>query len=230
VSLGQAAAVAGAALLLMVVAAPFAEFVVYPRLVSRDAGETARQILDNQSLYLAGMFAGLATFTADIVVAWALYVLLAPVNQSLSLLATFFRLAYGVIAIVAVLKQATVLRILTATEQPGFTIEQLQAQALLLLNSYRYEYNLGLLLFGIHLVILGYLVYRSGYIPRLLGALLAIAGAGYFANALRPYLFPDLPLAVLTLTFFGELFFVVWLLARGWRLQERSGFAMERAT
>jgi hypothetical protein len=97
---------------------------------------------------------------------------------------------------------------------------QLQAQVQLLLNSFRYDWSLGLVLFGIHLVLLGYLVYRSSYIPRIIGILLAINGLGWMIDSLRPYLFPTTHLGFVFITFFGELVFMFWLLIRGWKIQE----------
>ena len=93
----------------------------------------------------------------------------------------------------------------------------------MLIESFRYEWSLSLVIFGIHVVLLGYLVLRSGYIPRTLGVLLAVAGLGYVLFYLRPYLYPDLDLGFLFVTFFGELVFAVWLVVRGWRIPEPAG-------
>ena len=219
-TLRQAALVAGFGLLIMVVAAPFAEFFVYAKLVvSGDIEKTVQNIQANGGLLVAGIFAFLITFILDVIVAWALYVLLAPVNRSLSLLTAWFRLVYTAIALVGLLKLVTVYRMLNT---PDYLIlfgsDQLHAQVKLLLGSFRYDWSMGLILFGIHLVLLAYLVYRSGYIPRILGILLAIAGVGWVIHELGPYLFPDADLGFLFITFFGELIFMAWLLIRGWKI------------
>ena len=219
-TLRQAALVAGFGLLIMVVAAPFAEFFVYAKLVvSGEIEKTVQNIQANGGLLVAGIFAFLITFILDVIVAWALYVLLAPVNRSLSLLTAWFRLVYTAIALVGLLKLVTVYRMLNA---PDYLIlfgsDQLHAQVKLLLGSFRYDWSMGLILFGIHLVLLAYLVYRSGYIPRILGILLAIAGVGWVIHELGPYLFPDADLGFLFITFFGELIFMAWLLIRGWKI------------
>ena len=84
-SLRQAALTAGFGLLIMTVAAPFAEFYVYPKLIiPGHIDQTAQNILANRQLYLAGVFANLLTYVCDVLVAWALYVLLIRVNRSLS--------------------------------------------------------------------------------------------------------------------------------------------------
>src|SRR5690242_9506998 len=87
VSLNAAALIAGIGLLIMVVTSPVAELYVFPKLiVSGNASQTVKNILVNKGLFTLGMFGYLITFIADIVVAWALYIFLKPVNENLSLL------------------------------------------------------------------------------------------------------------------------------------------------
>lgn len=223
ITLRQAALVAGIGLLILALTAPFAEFFVYSKLVvSDDIKATVQNIQANGGLFLAGMFAYLIVFIFDLIVAWALYVLLIPVNRSMSLLAAWFRLVYTAIAFFAMLKLVTVYRLLhTPDNATIFGADQLHAQVNLLLNAFRYEWGIGLILFGIHLVLLGYLVYRSSYIPRILGILLVIAGLGWVTYELGPFLLPNTDLGFLMITFFGELIFMLWLLIRGRKIQEQ---------
>lgn len=222
ISLRQAALIAGLGLLIITFTAPFAEFYVFPTLViPGDIDRTAQNIMTNQVLYLAGLFAYLITYICDVVVAWALYVLLIPVNRSLALLSAWFRLVYTVIALVALLKLVLAYRILITPDYATiFGTDQLNAQVHLLLNSYRYEWGIGLILFGIHLGLLGFLVYGSNYIPRILGILLAIAGLGYLITVLGRYIFPDANLGFLFITFLFEPVFMIWLLFKGWKIQQ----------
>ncbi len=119
------------------------------------------------------------------------------------------------------LKLVTVYRLLRSPDDAAlFGSDQLYAQVNLLLDAFRYEWSFGLILFGIHLLLLGYLVYRSGYIPRILGILLAIAGLGWIIYELSPYLLPATDPGFLMITFMGEVIFMLWLLIRGWRIQE----------
>lgn len=221
----RAALIAGIGILIMAVAAPLAEFVVYPTLVVPGGMEaTIRNMDAHQALFLGGIFAYLVTFILDLVVAWALLVLLAPVNRWLSLLAAWFRVAYTVVAFVAFLNFVTVFRLVRSPEyMSAVGSEQFNAQVHLLLNAFRHEWGMGMLLFGIHLGLLAYLVYRSGYIPRLLGLLLGVNGLGYLVYELKPYLYPDAELGFVMITFFGELIFMLWLLARGWAIPASVG-------
>jgi Domain of unknown function (DUF4386) len=164
----------------------------------------------------------LTNFIGDVVLAWALYVLLAPVNRSLSLLTAWFQLVYAAIALVGVVNLATAYHLLNTPEYlTAFGPGPLHAQVMLQLHSFRYDWNIGLVLFGIHLVLLGYLIFRSGYIPRTLGILLVINGLGWMINGLGPYLYPKSDFyGFLFITFFGELLFMLWLLIRGWKIPQ----------
>lgn len=221
-SLRLAALVAGLGLLGMTIAAPFAEFFVYAKLVeSGDIQTTVQNMQTSGGLLIAGIFSYLFVFILDVLVAWALYVLLIPVNRSLSLLTAWFRLVYTAIALFALAKLATVYRLLhTSDYLADIGMEQLHFQVQLLLGAFRYEWGLGLILFGLHLVLLGYLVYRSGYIPRWLGILLVIAGTGWVIYELGPYLMPDVDLGFLIIAFSLEIVFMGWLLIRGWKIYQ----------
>ena len=228
-SLATAALIAGIGLLIMVIAAPFAELYVFPKLiVSGDAAETIKNILANKTLFVSGIFGYLITFLCDVLVAWALYIFLKPVNENLSQLTAWFRLIYTVIALIALLNLVTVLRLLnTPAYQTLFQPEQLQAQVMFSLNTFRADWYFGLLFFGIHLGLLGYLAVQSKYIPSIVGILLIIAGLGYLLNALKPFLFPEFNLKFAEYTYYGELIFMVWLLIKGSRMKESNEEAIK---
>lgn len=220
-SLGTAALLAGIGLLVMAIAAPFAELYAYPQLVvPRNAAETVQNIIANKTLFTSAIFGYLIAFLCDVLVAWALYVFLKPVDENLSLLTAWFRLVYTVIALVALLNLVTVLELLDMSTGPTlFPPDQLQAQVMLALDTFRSHWYFGLLFFGVHLGLLGYLVFRSTYIPRILGILLVIAGLGYLLNSLKPFLFPHINLDFAEYTFYGELIFMLWLLIKGPRIK-----------
>ena len=221
-SLGRAALMAGIGLLIMVIAAPYAELYVYPKLiVPANAAETTKNIIANKTLFTSAIFGYLITFICDLVVAWALYILLKPVNKNLSLTTAGFRWVYTGIALFALLNLVTVLRLSNISDiLPILQPDQLHAQVMLSLNTFRTQWHFGLLFFGIHLGLLGYLVFRSKYIPKILGVLLIIAGLGYVLTTLKPYLFPTVNLDFAEYTFYGELIFMLWLLIIGARIKE----------
>jgi hypothetical protein len=139
------------------------------------------------------------------------------------MLTAWLRLVYTVIALAALLNLVTVLRLLNTSDYLTlFQPEQFYAQVMLFIHAFRSNWYFGLIFFGIHLGLLGYLVIRSKYIPNILGAFLIIAGLGYLLTNLKPFLFPNVNLDFAEYTFYGELIFMFWLLIRGPRIQESS--------
>ena len=153
--------------------------------------------------------------------AWALYYLLAPVNRAVSALAALFQLVYAGIALVGLLNLATIYHMLTIPEYAAtLGTRLLHADVNLLLHTFRTYYSLGLILFGIHLILIGALIVRARYMPWWLGVALVIDGAGWIVTELQPYLFPNVNVDWLFYTFFGELLLMLWLLIMGWRIKQ----------
>jgi hypothetical protein len=220
VTLRQAALVAGFAYLLN--PCSYAEFSIYPKLVvAGNADQTAQNISAHLGLLAAAIAGYIVTFIGDVVLAWALYVLLAPVNRALSLLAAWFQLVYAAVALCSVFGLLDLYHLLATPYYLAiFGSGPLHAQIWLQLHSFHYEWYVSLILFGIHLVLLGYLVFRSGYIPWILGILLFIAGLGYMISGFGPYLLPTANLHFTLIAAGGELPFMLWLWIRGWRVRE----------
>lgn len=218
--LRAAAVIIGLAYLLNPVS--YAEFTLYPKLViPGHVDQTVANISAHPGLFATMLVFYLINFIQDIIIAWALYYLLAPVNRAVSALASLFQLVYAAIAFVGVFNLATVFHMVTDPEYLKlFGAPALHAQVNLLLHTFRAYYSLSLVLFGIHLILVGVLVARSRYIPWLLGAVLVIDGAGWIVTELQPYLYPHVNVDFLFVTFFGELLFMLWLLIMGWRIRE----------
>lgn len=216
-TLGQAALIAGIGLLVMTFSAPYAEFYVFPRLILPEEIErTVANLTTHRGLYVSALAALFLNYLADIVVAWALFVFLAPVNRQLSLLAAGFRLLYTGLGVSALMNLFSVVRILDLPQYAGqVAAGELNIEFQLLLDAYRIEWGVALLLFGLHLVLVGYLAMRSGFVPRLVGCLVAIAGLGYIVYMLGLYALPTISFAVVTVTFLFEPIFMIWLLWKG---------------
>lgn len=200
----------------------FAEFYIFPKLViAGNMDQTAQNLIAHGKLYVVGILCHLITLILDIVSTWALYILLAPVNRALSLLTAWFRLVYVVMALIGVVEMVTVFRLLNTPDfLTLFGRQQLLAQAQLLLRSFRYDWSFSLVIFGIHLGLLGYLIFTSRYIPSVLGILLTLIGISWVFYSLRPYLYPTVNLGFIPIAGFGELLFPLWLLIRGWKIPE----------
>jgi hypothetical protein len=214
VAVRRAALVAGAALTLMAGLAGFGNLVVVEGLVTPgDAAATAQDILASIGLFRLGVVSLYLAALLDVVVAWALFRVFSPVNFELSRLDAWLRLAYAGVFMVALAQLAGIPALLT---HPGdasvFTAEQYQAMALSKVDAFHDIWFAGLILFGAHLIIAGYLAYKSRFVPRPIGVLLVIAGAGYAVDSFVDLLTADVPFAVSNLTFLGEFLLGLWLL------------------
>lgn len=223
ITLRQAALIAGFCYLLDPVS--YAEFTLYPKLViPGHIDQTVANITAHGGAFVAMTLSYFLNFIEDIVIAWALYVLFAPVNRALSLLAALLRIVYAGLALAATLNLVVVYRLVKTPEfSMLFGNGPLRAQVDLLIHSFRYEYAFVLIIFGLHLCLLGYLLFRSGYtgwVSKAIGVLLVIPGIGWIVYQLRFYLYPSANLDWLFYTFFGELFFMLWLVIAGWRIRE----------
>lgn len=222
ISLRKAALVAGFGLLIMTISYLVADIFVFRKLiVAEDAITTANNIMANGMLFRAGICGFLIVIICDVVVAWALYVFLKPANKSLSLLAAWFRLVYSTIFGSALVNYFSVLQLLSGTDHVKvFETDRLHAQVMLSINAFRDGWATGLVFFGLHLALLGYLVFKSGYITRFWGVLLLVAGFGYLIDYFGKFLFPDFDAAISLVTGWGELLFMFWLLIKGAKIHE----------
>ena len=202
-----------------------------------DSTTTAINKLANEVLFRSGIASWLIVLVADVVVAWALYILLKPVNKSLSLLAAWFRLIFTAIAAIALLNLLIALQLSKGADYlTVFTADQLQAQVILFLNAYWDLTLIAWVFFGLHIFLLGYLIFKSGYIPRILGVLLIVASIGYLINSFANFLLPNIAdsagiLLTVTITpaIIAELSLTLWLVIRGGKIEQQDNRALESA-
>lgn len=202
--------------------------------VSGDVAATAASVAASQSLVRIGLVGESIIFLVEILLGGILYVLLKPVSQSLSLASALSRVAEGIIQSVnAIFTLIVLLLVSGAGYLTVFETDQLNALVQLFLNAYDEGILVWGLFFGFHLLILGYLVFRSGYFPRLLGVLLALAGVGYLLESYGHFLAPQfdemLATVVLVLAVPGELAFTGWLLWKGIDVEKWQARANEAA-
>ncbi len=156
----------------------FANFVVREGLVEQDnAAATVANITESIGLYRLGLVAFLSIFVLDGVIAWALHMVFRNTDRDLSLAAAWFRLIYTALLGVGLVWLFQVPAIVNG---PSYLAsDQIAAQTMLAIESFDSAWQIGLAAFGIHLVLLGVLVVRSGLMPRSLGYILAAAGVAY---------------------------------------------------
>ncbi|NMR20946.1 DUF4386 domain-containing protein [Cellulomonas fimi] len=209
---------AGTALLVMAVLAPFGALVAVEGLVTvGDAAATTADVMASHGLFVAGVVTLVAVIALDVVVSFALYRVLAPVHRAASALAAALRLAYSGVYLLAVLELVEVLRVLDTIDGGVATAAQ-QTQVAAGMTGFSDVWDAGLVLFGLHLLVLGVLAVRAPYVPSWLGVLLMVAGVGYAVDAVGTVLPIGLPVTVSTFTFVGELLLALWLVIRGRRI------------
>jgi Domain of unknown function (DUF4386) len=217
----QAAVVAGLAYVIITVLALFANFFVLERLTAPDdAATTVSNIANSEVLFRSGVVAFIIVLIADVVVAWGLYVFLQRTNRELSLFAAWFRLIYVAITAAALLNLLIAVKLVDETGYTtSFDAGQRNAQVMLFLDAYTYGWSIGLVLFGVHLLLLGLLILKSDDVPSILGILVALAGVGYMVGKIASVLLPDYNDAFLVfiavLAVPGELGLTAWLLWKG---------------
>lgn len=222
-SLQRWARVAGAGYLLIIVFGLYAEFFVRSRLLAPgDPSATAAAIRGAELLYRSALASEFGMLVADVVVGVALWVVFRGVSEGLALLAALLRVTHAAVVGANLLNVYVPLLLLSRSSYPGLGAPERESMALLLLDAHAYGYAIGLVFFGVYCGVLGGLVIRSAYVPRVLGVLLLVACLGYLADSLARTLLVDYAavgdvfgLIVLVPAFVAELSFSLWLLVRG---------------
>jgi hypothetical protein len=215
--------------------AAFAEIVRSRLVVYGDAAATAHNILAHELLFRLA-FAGDVIATLYIAYTLLLYNLFRPVNRSLSLLAAFFSLVGCAIGAFNCLFHLAPLVVLGgAPSLSAFNVEQLQALALMFLKLHAQGYNIAMVLFGSYNLLIGYLIFRSTFMPRILGVLLAFSGLCYETNCFANFLSPGFAAHLVPYILapgVAELLLALWLVVMGVNVQrwnEQAGAAGVRA-
>jgi len=215
----------GVLYLLVIVFGGFAEgFVTDKLIVPGNVAASAQNILASPGLWSLGVAANLLVVVFAIPQLWIEYLFLSKVNKSLMQLS----LLLGVVSLaVEAVSKVFLLLILPMLKSPdyltAFDAHQMQVLANLALKSHNAAFNIALIFFGLACLVNGYLIFKSGYLPKFIGLLLQLAGVCYlvacfaalfapaFSNLLTPFiLIPPL---------IGESALCLCLLVKGVRLE-----------
>jgi hypothetical protein len=211
----------GVLYLIIIAIGLFGELFVRGRfIIANDAVNTAANLQTMESLWRLHIAAELVLLVCAVTVLWILFVLLRPVNPKLVMLAVLFNI------IGIALEAAHTLHLLEALfplDNAGylaaFTPEQLATLARFQLRSFGYGFGLSLVFFGFFCLIIGYLIFKSGYLPRPIGILMVVAGLGYLVNNFALVLAPAFADQIFVIaalpSFIGELLLSLWFLIKG---------------
>jgi hypothetical protein len=220
----QFARIAGALYLVVVLTGIFSLAYVPAQIyVPGDAAATVRNIMASEQLFRLGIVAGLACYTAFLLLPLALYRLLSMINKNAAVLMVAFAVASVPISFVNLLNKLDVLSLLSGAEYlQALTTQQLQTQVMLSLDAYRNGLLVLQILWGLWLLPFGFLVFKSGFLPRILGVLLMVGCFGYLIDFLGSALFPGYSDTVIASYAsipgsIGEIGICLWLLIVGVR-------------
>lgn len=213
----HAALAAGLGLLLMAVLAGLANFGVVDRLVSTDAAATTTQLLSNQRVFILAVVALFAVACLDVLVAWALRRFFDDTHRTVALLSAWCRTAYAVVFAIAIAHLIAAAGLL----YDGAATDPIGPNVYAWITEFEEIWSLGLILFGVHLLMIGWLAWRSRTVPTWVAVLVAIAGAGYLADSIGAAVSAAYTIQVAAVTFGGEVVLMVWLLVFAARSRSR---------
>jgi hypothetical protein len=195
-------------------------------IVVGDALATASNIMANGLLLRLGIVSSLLTQLIHIAVVLVLYKLFKSVNKNQSVLLVVLGLVGVPISMLNELNRVAALAVLSgANYLKVFTTGQLYSLAMFFLNLNEEGIMIASIFWGLWLLPLGYLIYKSGFFPKLLGVLMLIAGVGYTIDFFSHFLLPGykaiISPIVLTMTM-GEVIFMIWIILRGAKLPEAA--------
>jgi len=228
------ARIAGVLYLMIIVIGFSSEFFVRDKLVmAGDVTATANNIASSESLWRTSIACELILLVCAVALTLIFYVLLRPVNKSLALLAVLFNIVeFPIEAVSKLCLLAALFFSGSADYLKAFEPRQLHALVKISLKLHDYGFGIDLVFFGFACLVYGYLLFRSGFFPRTLGVLMAIAGLSYLANSFTLILAPAYAgriSPILVLALIGELSLCLWLMVKGvnvpkWNEKARLAF------
>lgn len=222
----RTARMAGAFYLIFLVTQILAGSVRSRLVVYGDPVESASNILASTSLYRIGFVSDVLSAVFFLLAAWALYVLLRPVNGHIALLFLLLNLGGVAVQCISLLFQFSAMTVLSSTEYMAvFQANQVQTLAMTFLDLHKNGFMLAQVFYGAWLFPLGYLIMMSGFLPRLLGILLIADFFGLLIAFFQRFLFPGYEVLTypgLIVSFIAEFSLCLWLLVKGVKEQEPS--------
>jgi hypothetical protein len=220
----KTARMAGLFYLIFILTTVLATYVRSRFIVSGDAATTANNIMGSELFFRIGFVTEIVSAVFFVLAAWALYVLLKPVNKNLALLFLLLNLGGVAVECINALNLFAALQFLSgATYLNVFQTSQLQAMAMSSLNSYTNGFIITQIFFSAWLLPLGYLVYKSRSLPRFLGLLLILDFFGNLSWFLQFFLLPGYGILAYpgnVISFIAEISLTMWLLIIGVKEQK----------
>jgi hypothetical protein len=219
----KTARIAGFLYLLVAITGFFTYFVNGKLIIPGDPSATANNIMTSAGLFRLGLMSAIIMIICWVLVALALYKLFKPVNKNQCLLMVSFVLVGSAIVCINILNQFVALFVLNNADYlTSFGTNQRQSLAILFIDFSKHGSYIAYIFFGVWLFPLGYLVFKSGFVPGIIGVLVIIAGLGYLIEFFTFFFLPNLDVNISLFTFWGELLLLLWLLFKGVNVQHQE--------
>jgi hypothetical protein len=234
-SIKSTARVAGFLYLCLLPLGIFGMVVASRLVVPGDAAATVGNLQASATLFRLSIVSALLLQVVNIFVVLALFKLLAPVGRKMATLMVLFLLLGVPIAMLNELNNFAALLVAQGAVAEGagtltsLTAGQVQALVPLFLELHTLGVEIAGIFWGLWLFPMGYLVFRSGFLPKILGILLIVGGAGYLVESLSAFLLPDLQVSVAMFTFWGEVLLPLWLIVKGVNVERWETVALAAA-
>ena len=197
-------------------------------IVLGDAATTASNIMANELLYRLSIVTALTLQIVYIFLALALYKLLNPVDKNNAVLMVILVLVAAPIAMLNELNHVAVLLVLSGSDfLTTFSMDQVQASVPLFLNLHEHGVFIAQIFWGLWLFPMGYLIFKSNFLPLALGILMIIGGFGYLVDSFVYFIFPDFNVTFSEFTFLGELLLPLWLMFKGVNHEQWEKYALK---
>ena len=197
-------------------------------IVLGDAATTASNIMANELLYRLSIVTALTLQIVNIFLALALYKLLNPVDKNNAVLMVILVLVAAPIAMLNELNHVAVLLVLSGSDfLTTFSLDQVQASVPLFLNLHEHGVFIAQIFWGLWLFPMGYLIFKSNFLPLALGILMIIGGFGYLVDSFVYFIFPDFDVTFSEFTFLGELLLPLWLMFKGVNHEQWEKYALK---
>lgn len=208
------ARIAGALSLLTILGGLFAQGYVYGGLMADDAGVTAANLLAHKTLYQAGFAVFLMEMAAQVAATALYYFLLKPVDEGVATVSAFLSLVGCAVKTTGRLFFIAPLFVLAGAHPLAFSAEESHSLVMLLFRLTDRAAEMGLFFFGLYAILNGYLIFRSTFLPRILGVPGMIAGVGWLTFMYPPLAYRLFPIIV-GIALIGSLALIGWLLVKG---------------
>ena len=199
-------------------------------IVSGDAAATANNIMASESLFRLSIVSALLIQIVQIFLVLVLYKLLKPVNKIYALFMVVFALAAVPIAMLNELNNIAALLLLKGSNfLTIFKADQLHAQVMFFLDLHEHGIFIAQIFWGLWLYPMGYLVFKSNFIPKIIGIFLIVACLGYLLGFVKFFIFPNFDLVLIEYMSLGEIPIIFWLLIKGVNVEQWEKRAFESA-